>query len=70
MYGVELIKSAVEDAKRNAEKNGITNCVFIAGKAEDELSNLISQIDSTSGKDSKIVAILDPPRAGLRTKDS
>lgn len=67
MYGVEIIESAVEDAKKNAEKNGITNCNFVAGKAEDELDPLIRKIDSESeGRKSKIVAILDPPRAGLR----
>lgn len=68
VYGVDIVESAVEDARRNAERNGITNCVFVAGKAEEELDNLIKQIDSEEGaKDSKIVAILDPPRAGLRT---
>lgn len=62
---MEIIESAVEDAWRNAEKNGITNCLFVAGKAEDELEPLIKKIDSES-ENSKIVAILDPPRAGLR----
>lgn len=64
---MEIIESAVEDARRNAEKNGITNCTFVAGKAEDELDPLIKQIDAQEGSESnKIVAILDPPRAGLR----
>lgn len=72
VYGVELVESAVEDAKKNAEKNGITNCVFIAGKAEDEVNNLLDtmkKIDAEEGiEGSKIVAILDPPRAGLHRK--
>ena len=67
MFGVDIVESAVEDARRNAENNGIKNCVFIAGKAEEELDNLIKQIDSEDGANDKIVAILDPPRAGLRT---
>lgn len=70
MYGVELVESAVEDARSNASKNGITNCVFVAGKAEDEVNNLIDSIkqkDLEEGVEGgKIVAILDPPRAGLR----
>ena len=70
MYGVELIESAVEDARRNASRNGLTNCVFVAGKAEDEVNNLIDNIkkmDMNEGVEGgKIVAILDPPRAGLR----
>ncbi|XP_057378243.1 tRNA (uracil-5-)-methyltransferase homolog A-like [Daphnia carinata] len=72
VYGVELVESAVEDAKKNAEKNGITNCVFIAGKAEDEVNNLLDsmkKMDAAEGiESSKIVAILDPPRAGLHRK--
>ena len=67
MYGVDIEKSAVEDARRNGQNNGITNCVFVSGKAEDELGNLIELIDSGDGAKDKIVAILDPPRAGLRT---
>lgn len=68
VFGVELIPSAVEDAKSNAERNGITNCVFVAGKAEDELPGLLKQIEADRNGDSKkkTVAIVDPPRAGLR----
>lgn len=70
VYGVELVESAVEDARINASRNGITNCVFVAGKAEDEVNNLIDSIkqkDMDEGVEGgKIVAILDPPRAGLR----
>jgi len=65
-----MIPSAVDDAKMNAERNGISNCVFVAGKAEDQLAGLIKQametmkdVDETK---KKIVAVVDPPRAGLR----
>ena len=70
VFGVELIASAVEDARKNAENNGLTNTVFVSGKAEEMLYSLIKQIDedesSTSATPEKIVAVLDPPRAGLR----
>lgn len=34
MYGVEIVPEAIEDAKRNAELNGITNAEFAVGEAE------------------------------------
>ena len=53
----------VRDAQRNAEMNGVTNCAYFTGKAEDILHNILRDIDN---KD--IVAIVDPPRAGLHQK--
>ena len=57
-----MIPEAVEDAKKNAARNNISNAIFEAGKAEDVLPNLIARISP----ESKVAAILDPPRAGLR----
>ena len=37
VYGVEIIPQAIEDAKRNAQNNGITNAEFFVGKAEEVL---------------------------------
>ena len=37
VYGVEIIPAAIEDAKRNARNNGITNAEFYCGKAEEVL---------------------------------
>jgi len=75
VFGVEIIDSAVEDAKKNAESNALTNTTFVSGKAEEMLSGLIEQIkkieDETPNDDSppeKIVAVLDPPRAGLHKR--
>lgn len=34
MYGVEIVPEAIEDAKRNAELNGIRNASFKAGPPE------------------------------------
>uniref|UniRef100_A0A5K3FPH3 tRNA (uracil(54)-C(5))-methyltransferase n=1 Tax=Mesocestoides corti TaxID=53468 RepID=A0A5K3FPH3_MESCO len=61
VIGIELLPSAVESAKINAEKNGITNAQFYAGKAEVVLKDLMQQLPM----DKEIVAVLDPPRAGV-----
>ena len=37
VYGVEIVERAVEDAKRNAELNRVSNAAFACGKAEDIL---------------------------------
>lgn len=37
VYGVEVIPQAIEDARENARRNGITNAVFLVGKAEEVL---------------------------------
>ena len=37
VYGVEIIPQAIEDARKNADINGIENAEFYAGKAEEVL---------------------------------
>ncbi|VDK29282.1 unnamed protein product [Dibothriocephalus latus] len=62
VVGIELVPAAVENAKHNAELNGMTNAKFLAGRAELLLNDAIRGL----APDKKIVAILDPPRAGVR----
>ncbi len=57
VIGVECVPSAVENAKENAVKNGITNTEFHLGNAEELLPELTQ-------KYSPDVVILDPPRKG------
>lgn len=49
VYGVEIVPQAIEDAKRNAELNGITNAEFFVGKAEEILSEFYER-ESRPGK--------------------
>ena len=57
VYGIESVPEAIEDAKRNAEINGITNVEFTAAAVEKYLPEV---------KDlSADVVILDPPRSGM-----
>lgn len=58
VWGVEGSKPAAEDAKFNAERNGIQNAYFIQGEVEGILK------DWNKGKPD--VMILDPPRAGCK----
>ena len=70
VFGVEINKEAIKDAKQNAETNGITNAEFVDGNTEQKISGLIQRAVQVAKKegisDPEIVAILDPPRAGLR----
>ncbi|KYQ52037.1 tRNA (uracil-5-)-methyltransferase like protein A [Trachymyrmex zeteki] len=63
VLGVEIIPDAIRDAKENAVKNEIKNCEFFVGKAEDILLPVIQRTTKSS-----IIAIVDPPRAGLHQK--
>lgn len=61
VLGLELVAEAVKDAKANAELNNIENCQFFTGKAEDILPTVLARANEEN-----VVAIVDPPRAGLR----
>lgn len=59
VMGVELIESAVADARHNAAANKVANAEFMAAKVEDILPGLAAQgieVDTV---------IADPPRSGL-----
>ncbi|KAH7430889.1 hypothetical protein KP509_08G019000 [Ceratopteris richardii] len=43
VIGIELNDAAVADARVNAEINGIKNCRFVCGKAEDVMQNLLDE---------------------------
>ena len=57
--GIEIVPAAVENAKRNAERNGIHNASFHAGRAEDLLPRMVAD-GLRPG-----VIVVDPPRKGL-----
>ena len=60
VIGIEYVPEAIEDAKVNAENNGISNCEFYAGDMKDILTD-----DFVAGHGRPDVIILDPPRAGI-----
>ncbi|EPY29948.1 tRNA (uracil-5-)-methyltransferase [Angomonas deanei] len=63
VIGIELVEEAVLNARRNAEMNHITNAQFHVGRVENVLPSVIRGLTAEEKKD--IVAILDPPRAGV-----
>lgn len=63
VVGVELSQEAVEDARVNALDNELSNVEFHCGRAEELVPALVSRLASQ-----QLVAILDPPRAGLHSK--
>ncbi|KAJ3320989.1 tRNA methyltransferase 2 [Boothiomyces sp. JEL0866] len=62
VIGVELVAEAIEDAKRNAAANGVTNITYICSKVEDAMHDVFKNHVS---RDDVVVAVLDPPRAGV-----
>ena len=79
VYGVEIVPEAIEDAKRNAQINGIDNAEFFAGKAEEVLPEFYEAESGKRGGDEggykyvsggssdslhPDVIVVDPPRKG------
>jgi len=60
---VEIQEQAVDMAKLNAAENGIENAQFFAGKAEEIM--IRREFQNPENADD-VVAIVDPPRPGLR----
>ena len=58
VYGIEIVAPAIENAKNNAKRNGITNAEFITGDAVEIMPKLYKQ-----GIRPEVI-VVDPPRAG------
>lgn len=59
VYGVEVIPGAIEDARRNADRNGIHNAEFFVGRAEEVLPEKYEREGIRAD-----VIVVDPPRKG------
>ncbi|NLP41216.1 MAG: 23S rRNA (uracil(1939)-C(5))-methyltransferase RlmD [Veillonellaceae bacterium] len=58
VYGIEIVKPAILDARRNAANNNVTNTEFIVGDAIEIMPDLFKQGIRPD------VIVVDPPRAG------
>ena len=59
VYGVEVILQAVENSKKNADLNGISNAHYVCDSAENAIKKWLNQGIKPS------VIMVDPPRKGL-----
>ncbi len=59
VYGVEIVENAIEDARRNADINHITNADFFVGKSEEVIPRLYKE----NGIKADVI-VVDPPRKG------
>ena len=66
VYGVEIIPQAIEDARKNAQINGIENAKFYVGKAEEVLPGYYADYAKAHpGEQAHAdVIVVDPPRKG------
>lgn len=58
VYGIEIVKQAIEDAKENAKMNSVDNAEFFTGKAEEIFPKLYAEGIRAD------VVVVDPPRKG------
>ena len=68
VYGVEIIPQAIENAKRNAVKNGIENAEFFVGKSEEVLPEFYEKEAAAGRMAHADVIVVDPPRKGCDEK--
>ncbi len=59
VYGIEIVKEAIDSAKQNVLLNNIDNCEFICGDVLEKVDTLKEKAD---------IIILDPPRSGIHKK--
>ncbi len=60
VVGVEMVEPAVDNARTNAQANGVDNCTFVAGDLKEVLTPDFAE---THGRPD--VLLVDPPRAGM-----
>jgi len=60
VIGIEYVREAIEDAKKNSEINTVKNTTFFAGDMKDILTDEFIELN---GKPD--IIIIDPPRAGM-----
>ncbi len=65
VIGVEIVESAIEDAKKNAERNNLKNVTFARADVRKWLKE---HFHAAVKETSKEVIVVDPPRSGIVRK--
>ncbi|MCB2154968.1 23S rRNA (uracil(1939)-C(5))-methyltransferase RlmD [bacterium] len=63
VYGIEVVRDAIWDARMNATRNGIENTTFMAGDMASTLPSLLGGIEGPVDR-----LVVDPPRSGMDKK--
>jgi tRNA (uracil-5-)-methyltransferase len=63
VVGIEMVPEAIDDARHNAELNGVANATFFVGKVEDVLKG--TSFDTMVKGAKQVIAVLDPARGGM-----
>lgn len=76
VVGIEMNASAVSDAQRNSEINGVKNCRFVCAKAEDVMGSLLKEYLDTLQKQEEVLIgsetnkeIIDSEAKGLQNAE-
>ena len=69
VVGVDIVEAAIEDAAANATLNGVTNCEWIAGRAELKLPEILNKYASAV-KPAPPVAMPQVAPAGANAEES
>ncbi len=64
VIGLEVVDSSINDARKNAELNGIGNAAFF----KVDLKDFHAMLNTLENYDAPRVIITDPPRAGMHAK--
>jgi len=64
VVGLEVVESSINDARSNAELNGVGNAAFF----QVDLKDFHAMLDMLASYDAPGVIITDPPRAGMHAK--
>ena len=63
VYGIEVLREAVWDARFNADMNRIDNCIFLCGEFRKSVPLLMDRLPCGFQR-----VVVDPPRSGLDKK--
>lgn len=64
VVGIDIVEDAIEKARKSAEKNGLSNCRFLAG----DVFKVLNDEEVMANVPRPDLIILDPPRAGVSQK--